>query len=455
MLEVLTCVLLAIFFTMFLARVLMEYVLASQSKTINFILELLYTFIGFPMLVLAGLFLPYSIFVFFFNYQNNLLVSSVILLTAAMEVIAIAYVIRKGLKSKNMSVWEYIRSIFSIESHIAARRNAKEEKQKIRQYYTTLEIAGEKAAEKVKEREVQYEEFDLEKKIEDLCTGPIEQVPCWNCQTLNSIANTHCEKCGKELKIKPKEEQRKPVAPRYQVAIIKEDPLAPITRYTLNITIASLLFAASGVVSLLSFYFSEENTITLLDYSEYLILALSLAPIGFSLHYLTQDYFEDHIIRASYYVDRIFFAFSFVVVLYMLSLGFPAFAPVAYIMIVIVRVLGFYALYKALGKMKRIKKINVGGWMYLVYAFYDIIISMFKWIAQFPLVEDSELLQFLQTYKEPVNAAITVIIAAKLIIDIWRIRGYVKKNQIEPKGFETSWIFRDKLEKGEIAIVNK
>ena len=104
MLEVLTCVLLAIFFTMFLARVLMEYVLASQSKTINFILELLYTFIGFPMLVLAGLFLPYSIFVFFFNYQNNLLVSSVILLTAAMEVIAIAYVIRKGLKSKNIYI---------------------------------------------------------------------------------------------------------------------------------------------------------------------------------------------------------------------------------------------------------------------------------------------------------------------------------------------------------------
>lgn len=453
-LEVLTTVLLAILLAMFLARFFMEYVLASQSKTINFIMQLLYTFIGFPMLVIAGMFLPLSIFVFFFNYENDFLVSLVLLLTGIVELAAIIYVVRKGLKEKNMSVWEYIRSTFSIEKRIQTIRETKEIKKQTEQYYTTLEIAGEKAAERVKKREVQYQEFDLEGKIKDLCENPVEYIPCWNCQTLNPIDRKTCEKCEQPLKLRDEKKEQKIAEPKYQLSIVKEHPLAPITRYCVNITIASVLFATSGILGVLS-SLSIEDKITVIDYSKYLILALSLAPIGFSIHYIAQDYFEDHIVRAAYWVDRIFFIFSFVVVVNMLLLGFPAFATVAYIMTVIVRVLGFYSFYKAMGKIKRIKKVNVGGWIYLVYALYDVLISLFIALAQFPLIEDDTLVNFLQAYKLTIDALITIIVAIKIIMDVWRIREYVKREKIEPKGFETSWILRSKVERGEIAIVRE
>ncbi|MHA1778933.1 MAG: hypothetical protein ACTSUF_09965 [Candidatus Heimdallarchaeaceae archaeon] len=454
LMQVLSWIIIAVIATIVITRLVVEVILDQSPSIVNLINEILYLLLGLPYLIIAGLFLPLSIYILFFHPKNAPLTIAFIAIAATVELAAILYVIRKGLKDKELTLGEYIKYVFNFNRRIEEARKIKERAEEIEAFYEKLDRAKATADHKLKARTGGFEEFDWKERLHELSEETIEGIPCWNCKKVNPSDATKCEYCGVSLGVMISKEEvaeKKKQAPTASVRIVHDEKIKPITSHVILLIIGAVLFSINGIINVFDFVQRQYwGNSSVLEYVTFAVMALGLFPIGLSIRWITEDYFKEYITKSGQITQEIFYGYAIVVILNMLLVGFPAMAAVAGIFVIIGRIVGFYMLYRTLEKIKKRTYLNVGGFIYWFYAFYSLIIATIHQIAAFGQDETMKVLLF--TFQGVIDSFLSVLVAIKLIIDGLAIRKYLIKMGVKPKGIEDSWIFRDKVADGAIKV---
>lgn len=222
---------------------------------------------------------------------------------------------------------------------------------------------------------------------------------------------------------------------------LKEFFQQPVNVSSLLLIAGSFLFMIIGVLIFYDeymIYWSRYGVY--IGYLLYLILTVSLIPIAFGIGKITADYGEDHIIVVGKQAKRWLLIFTILTIVNFFTLGWPMIAPYALIATAFGRVIGFYKLNKALLKIKRLWKINVGSIIYYLYAFYAIVMSVLANVAE--LASDADFVDSLFYFNGIGNTFLLLLVGIKLITDTLIIRSFIIKQNIQLFTLADSWVVR-------------
>ena len=448
LLKVLAYIAISVIGTMAVTYLLVNVLLERYPTIVYIINELLYLLVGLPALGVAGLFVPISIYVFFFKPNNKILVYSIIALAVLVEIASIVYVIKAKLRERNTTLGAYIKDFFNFKKRIEEMKRIEERKAEIDSFYARL-----KNVERIKEQRLKektsnaLENFDWKQRLKELSQETIEGIPCYNCGHLNPNGSEVCAKCGATLSLqKPHSpiSQRKIFSIRYYSST---DPEYKTFKQYLSIIIFGvILFIIGGVLNIADETVKHWSfNAPLLPYFFAGIISASFIPIGLGIKWMTEDYFESRVAKLGREINFLLITYAGSFFISALVLGNVIVASFTTILIVVSRVVAFNKIDKMLRRLSKFWKISLGGVLYVIYAYYQVIVSLFMWLAN--VADDDNFRALMFAFNGVIESLLTIIIGIKLLVDFLKINNYVITHQIRPRNIDKSIIIRDLIEK--------
>jgi len=223
----------------------------------------------------------------------------------------------------------------------------------------------------------------------------------------------------------------------------------PIKFHSFIVFLGCVLFIIVSFLNIAyNLYFYNSEYFQLIGYVLFTLSAISLLPIAYGIHAITDIYFVDHITKTGKQTALWMTAFSVAVFLDMVVLGWPVLAGLTGPIIILGRVFGFYMLYKLFRKIDKIFSLKIGSAFYLIYAFFSIIVSLISAISN--SAGDEAFYAFLVTFNGFVESGLIIIVGIKLIIDISRIRHYVLTKPLLPYAAKVAFLIKDRRSRTEI-----
>ncbi len=223
----------------------------------------------------------------------------------------------------------------------------------------------------------------------------------------------------------------------------------PIRIHSIIIFSGCILFIIVGFFNIAyNLYFHNAEYYQLIGYILFTLSAISLLPIAYGIHAITDIYFVDHITKTGKQTALWMAAFSGAVLVDMAVLGWPFFAGLTGYVVILGRIFGFYLLNKLFKKIDKIFSLKIGSAFYAIYAFFSIIVSIISAISS--SAGDEAFFAFLVTFNGFVESGLIIVVGIKLIIDISRIRKYVLTKPLLPYAAKVAFLIKDRRSRTEI-----
>ncbi|MBY9001632.1 MAG: hypothetical protein KGD64_11995 [Candidatus Heimdallarchaeota archaeon] len=223
----------------------------------------------------------------------------------------------------------------------------------------------------------------------------------------------------------------------------------PIKIHSIIIFSGCVLFIIVSFLNITyNLYLNNTEYFHLIGYILFTLSAISLVPIAYGIHAITDIYFVDHITKTGKQTALWMTAFSAAVLLDMAVLGWPFLAGLTGFIVILGRIFGFYMLNKLFKKIDKIFSLKIGSAFYSIYAFFSIVISVISAISS--SVRDEAFYAFLVTFNGFVESGLMIIVGIKLIIDISRIKKYVLTKPLLPYATKVAFLIRDRKSRTEI-----
>ena len=163
--------------------------------------EVIYLVIGIPLLVISAGFLPVSIYISFFNPDNRIVNTVLIVVLVFLEILSILYIFRRYLREKKMNIFQYVKYLFDFKSRKEEQIKVRERRDQIDSFYDDLSKVEDRISKKLEERSSGFDEYDWKSKVKQL-NGKVKtvKVKCWNCQTENDEDALFCSNCSAPIK---------------------------------------------------------------------------------------------------------------------------------------------------------------------------------------------------------------------------------------------------------------
>ncbi len=223
----------------------------------------------------------------------------------------------------------------------------------------------------------------------------------------------------------------------------------PIRIHSIIIFLGCILFIIVSFLNIAyNLYFNNAEYFQLIGYVLFTFSAISLLPIAYGIHAITDIYFVDHITKTGKQTALWMTAFSAAVLLDMAVLGWPFLAGLTGYVVVLGRIFGFYMLNKLFKKIDKIFSLKIGSAFYSIYAFFSIIVSVIAAISS--SAQDEVFYAFLVTFNGFVESGLMIVVGIKLIIDVSRIRKYVLTKPLLPYAAKVAFLIKDRRSRTEI-----
>jgi len=184
-----------------------------------------------------------------------------------------------------------------------------------------------------------------------------------------------------------------------------------------------------------------------ISYVLYSITFISLIPIGIGIRNITDIYFVDHITKSGKQTAFWIFVYAIAVPLDMITLGWAVIAGMIALSIIVGRVMAFRKIHITFEKIKRIFDVKIGSFLYLTFAFYSLIVMTLGALSSGDFSSDYAFQINLSIFNGAIESVLMILVAIKLIIDIYKIKNFVEEESIEPYSAKKAFLVTDRTDK--------
>ncbi len=200
LLQIFTTLSVGVIVSSFLSNYIFNFFYGEGYKLTHVINEVLYLFLGIPIMLVAAGYIPLSIYILFFAPDNNdWLLPLLIVIMIFIQIASFMYIIRKRSKDNERNIFQFIRYLFDFKARAEEQKKHREDTEKIDSFYDGMSKVKERVDTKMEESIVHYEEYDW-KKRKGIETQKRTELICWNCKTTNKTETRICKNCNVPLK---------------------------------------------------------------------------------------------------------------------------------------------------------------------------------------------------------------------------------------------------------------
>ena len=182
----------------FLSHYVFNFFYGEGYKLAYVINEILYLFLGIPIMLIVIGYLPLSFYISFFANENSStwIVPTLIAIMVTLQVLSFLYIIRRRGKEMGRNIIQLIKYLFDFKTRAEEQRKHRERADQIDKFYEGMSHVKERVESKMEESAVGFSEYEWKS---SKGVKIVEQV-CWNCKTVNTADSLVCQKCGVRLK---------------------------------------------------------------------------------------------------------------------------------------------------------------------------------------------------------------------------------------------------------------
>ena len=202
LLKLITLLALGVLIMSFVSNYILNFLTSKGYKLADALNEILYVFLGVPILLIAIGYLPLSIYISFFSPDNNeWLIPLLTGIMIAVQIAAFIMILRGRSKEKGKNIFGYLKYIFDFKRRAEEQRIFQEQTDHIDQFYSEMEKVKDKVDTTMMKSTVGFNEFDW-KAGRGIKKEERTEIVCWNCKEPNPNNAIVCSKCGISLKNK-------------------------------------------------------------------------------------------------------------------------------------------------------------------------------------------------------------------------------------------------------------
>ncbi|MBY9002148.1 MAG: hypothetical protein KGD64_14605 [Candidatus Heimdallarchaeota archaeon] len=180
----------------FLSNYVFNYFYGEGYKLTYAINEILYLFLGIPILIIAIGYLPLSIYTLFFATEDaSWIVPILIAIMVTAQIFSFIYLLRHRGKEKGRTIIQNIKYLFDFKTRAEEQRKHLEQAEKIEEFYSGMSKVNKNVRATMEESIADIKEYEW-KSSRGI---KLEKRVCWNCKTVNEGDSIICEKCGCKL----------------------------------------------------------------------------------------------------------------------------------------------------------------------------------------------------------------------------------------------------------------
>ncbi len=186
----------------FISNYVFNYLYGDAFKLTHAINEILYLFLGIPIMIIAIGYLPLSVYILFFSTENNEWIVPILIgIMVTMQISSFIYIIKRRSKEKRKNIFQFIKYMFDFKTRAEEQRKLQKQTDQIDRFYTDMEKVRDRVDTTMERSTIDFDEFDW-KKVRGINREDKTEVICWNCKETNNTSNLVCSSCGVALKEK-------------------------------------------------------------------------------------------------------------------------------------------------------------------------------------------------------------------------------------------------------------
>lgn len=164
LLKILTILSIAILIFSFLSHYIFNFLYGEGYKIAYFLNEILYLFLGIPILIIVIGYFPLSIYITFFSRTNNeWMVPILIGIMIVLQVSSFFYVIKSRAKEKNRTIFQFLKYFFDFKTRAEEREKQKKHAEEIENFYAGMTKVKKRVETKMEESVVGFKEYEWKK----------------------------------------------------------------------------------------------------------------------------------------------------------------------------------------------------------------------------------------------------------------------------------------------------
>ena len=141
-------------------RYFLNFLADKGSEFANVFNEILYLFLGVPVMFVSATYLPIAFFFSFLKPDKEWVLIVLYVLLTIFEILSIYYLLRKYLRDKKMTFFQYLKYMFDFKKRAEEARLFREKAEQVNTFYDNIYRVKDKAAKRMKERSKGFKEFD-------------------------------------------------------------------------------------------------------------------------------------------------------------------------------------------------------------------------------------------------------------------------------------------------------
>ncbi len=220
-----------------------------------------------------------------------------------------------------------------------------------------------------------------------------------------------------------------------------ESKLERIDIQAIFVSIGALIFIITALLEVVDLVlFADMERVSILGYIITGLLLIGYISIGYGIRKLAILYFIDHTTKMGKETSLIFVILGSASLINLVFLEWPGISIMVWVLLVVGRIIAFLKLHQFMEKVKFLFQIKIGGILYLLFAFYSLLFTVFSTFTF--IAGDLEIYNFVNALNIYVKPLLAGAVGIKIIIDIIRIRKWIKDHNVKPHSIERSWMVR-------------
>jgi len=200
LIKIITVLSVSVMVVSFVSNYIMNFLTSKGYKFADAMNEILYVFLGVPILLIAIGYLPLSIYILFFARENNeWLVPLLTGIMITVQIAAFIMILRGRSKEKGKGIFGYIKNLFDFKTRAEEQRRFQEQTDQIDQFYSDMEHVKDRVESTMMKSSSSFNEYDW-KEGRGIKEEERTETICWNCRAVNPSNSIECYKCGALLK---------------------------------------------------------------------------------------------------------------------------------------------------------------------------------------------------------------------------------------------------------------
>jgi len=200
LLKIVTILSVAVLLASLISNYVFNFLYGEGYKLASVLNEILYLFLGIPIIIIAIGYVPLSVYILFASPDDNdWLLPILIGIMITMQIASFVYILTNRSKEKNRNIIQFVKYLFDFKARAEEQRKFREQTEEIDNFYSTMEKVKDKVDTKMSESVAVYDSLDW-KKGSGIKQEERTETICWNCKKTNKEDSILCTNCNALLK---------------------------------------------------------------------------------------------------------------------------------------------------------------------------------------------------------------------------------------------------------------